>query len=397
MKIQSLRGMRDIHSIEASKLTYIESKILKHTKQYQNIKMPILEPTELFARSIGLETDIVSKEMYTFLDRKNNSITLRPEGTASCVRMALQNGLIQRQEQKFCYYGPMFRYERPQKGRYRQFMQLGIEFFNYETIDAEIEMLLWANNFLKELNINFSLEINCLGSLDDRQKYSKALVTYFSQEDLDDDSKKRLSTNPMRILDSKNPGMQDIINKAPLMKDFVSSDSKSKFEALLQALEKLDIAYKINPKLVRGLDYYNDSVFEWVASDGLGSQNAIGGGGRYDGLVEILGGKATPAVGCAFGIDRILNLISIPDDKCENVILSDNLRRLEAFEFSKTFAPGTFSIYIGNGKIDKQFKFADSVNANKVFHFSDELKEGTVKFKLKDDTSWQVRYTKLNQ
>jgi histidyl-tRNA synthetase len=278
---------------------------------YEEIRLPLLERTELFARAIGEVTDIVEKEMYTFADRNGDSLTLRPEGTAGCVRGAIENGLLYNQVQRLWYLGPMFRHERPQKGRYRQFHQIGVEAFGMQgpAIDAELIFMtarLWCTLGLK----NLVLQINSLGSPAARAVYRDQLVQYLSahQDQLDEDSLRRLSTNPLRILDSKNPALQALIADAPRLADYLDEDSKVHFTGLCAHLDNASLAYEINPRLVRGLDYYNKTVFEWVSSE-LGAQGTVCAGGRYDGLVEQIGGKPTPAVGFAAGLERLLALL----------------------------------------------------------------------------------------
>lgn len=279
---------------------------------YQEIRTPVLESTELFKRSIGEVTDIVEKEMYTFDDRNGDSLTLRPEGTASVVRAANQAGLLYNQQQRLWYVGPMFRHERPQKGRYRQFHQFGVETYGLSgpDIDAEVMMLsarLWQAFGIAE---KVTLELNTLGSNAARTRYKEALVEYLQQfhSQLDEDSQRRLSTNPLRILDSKNPETQAILASAPSLHDYLDEDSTAHFQQLCERLDTLGIQYRVNPRLVRGLDYYNQTVFEWVTSS-LGAQGTVCAGGRYDGLVEQLGGKSSPAVGFALGIERLILLL----------------------------------------------------------------------------------------
>lgn len=279
---------------------------------YQEIRTPVLESTELFKRSIGEVTDIVEKEMYTFDDRNGDSLTLRPEGTASVVRAANQAGLLYNQQQRLWYVGPMFRHERPQKGRYRQFHQFGVETYGLSgpDIDAEVMMLsarLWQAFGIAE---QVTLELNTLGSNAARTRYKEALVEYLQQfhSQLDEDSQRRLSTNPLRILDSKNPETQAILASAPSLHDYLDEDSAAHFQQLCERLDTLGIQYRVNPRLVRGLDYYNQTVFEWVTSS-LGAQGTVCAGGRYDGLVEQLGGKSSPAVGFALGIERLILLL----------------------------------------------------------------------------------------
>ena len=279
---------------------------------YDEIRLPLLEQTELFRRSIGEVTDIVEKEMYTFLDRNDESLTLRPEATASVVRAGITNGLLHNQKQKLWTSGPMFRYEKPQKGRYRQFHQFDVEALGYEGPDIDAELIMMTARLWERLGIDrIALEINSLGSPTSRAKYREKLVSYFAgvKNALDDDSIRRLEQNPLRILDSKNPDMQSIIEAAPVMLDYLDENSAGHFQQLRALLDAAGINYTVNPRLVRGLDYYNRTVFEWV-TDALGSQGAVCSGGRYDGLVEKLGGRATPAIGWALGMERLVALFA---------------------------------------------------------------------------------------
>jgi len=280
---------------------------------YREIRLPILEHTELFRRSIGEVTDIVEKEMYTFADRNGESLTLRPEATAGMVRAGITNGLLHNQRQKLWTTGPMFRYEKPQKGRYRQFHQFDVEALGYAGPDIDAEMILMSARIWRALGISrLELEINSLGDAESRGHHREALVAYFSgvKNDLDQDSIRRLDQNPLRILDSKNPDMQPIVAEAPVMLDYLDDASRDHFETLCGLLDAAGVAYRVNPRLVRGLDYYNRTVFEWV-TDALGSQGAVCSGGRYDGLVEKLGGRPTPAIGWAMGIERFVALYEV--------------------------------------------------------------------------------------
>ncbi len=306
--------MNDILPAESGNWQYFESICQKVLDNYcyQEIRFPILEETQLFARSVGAVTDIVEKEMYTFLDRNQESVTLRPEGTAGCVRAADQHGLLYNQVQRLYYSGPMFRYERPQKGRMRQFHQVGVEAFGIATEDIELELILLSAQIFRELGLlgKLRLEINSIGDSDARSAFGEALVGYLSshKDKLDEDSQKRMDSNPMRILDSKDPNTQALLQDAPKLAHFLSEPSTKRFEAVKQSLEDLQIEFIENPALVRGLDYYNDLVFEWT-TEHLGAQATVCAGGRYDGLVEKLGGKATPAVGFAIGKERLILLL----------------------------------------------------------------------------------------
>jgi len=313
-KIKAIRGMNDILPTETAVWQYLEETALRVLKRYgyQQIRMPIVEQTDLFKRSIGEVTDIVEKEMYTFDDRNGESLTLRPEGTACCVRACEEHGLLYNQVQRLWYNGPMFRYERPQKGRYRQFHQIGIETFGMAGPEIDAELILMSARLWRELGLldHVTLEINSLGSADARARYRDDLVTYLEArvDELDDDSQRRMKTNPLRILDSKNPNTQSVLDNAPNFKDYLDHESADHFKQLLSMLDSAGVAYRVNPRLVRGLDYYSKTVFEWVTTE-LGAQGTVCAGGRYDGLVEQLGGKATPAVGFAMGVERLVLML----------------------------------------------------------------------------------------
>ncbi len=315
--INAIRGMNDIVPESAYKWQFVENsfKELIASYGYQEIRMPIVEKTDLFKRSIGEVTDIVEKEMYTFEDRNGDSLTLRPEGTASCVRACIENALIYNQQQRLWYYGPMFRHERPQRGRYRQFFQFGVEVFGISAPDIDAELISITDKLWKKLGISedVTLEINSLGTPEARVRYREVLVAYFTEnhEQLDEDSQRRLLSNPMRILDSKNPDLQALIEAAPKLDEYLDEESKQHFTSLCDYLDSLNISYTINQRLVRGLDYYTKTVFEWV-TDKLGAQGTICAGGRYDGLVAQIGGRDTPAVGFALGLERLIELI--PED-----------------------------------------------------------------------------------
>ena len=350
MKIQSLRGMHDLLPGNSEIWQYLEKKVADVLSRYsyQEIRFPILEQTELFKRSVGEATDIVEKEMYSFEDRNGDQLSLRPEGTAGCVRACTEHGLLHNQTQRLWYAGPMFRHERPQKGRQRQFHQIGVEAFGLNGPDIDAELLLLTANLWKTLKIDsvVKLQINSLGTSTDRAHYRDKLVSYLMthRDDLDEDSQRRLETNPMRILDSKNPEVQEIVDGAPQLNDFIDDDSRQHFEQLCGILDAAKVSYEINPRLVRGLDYYSKTVFEWV-TDSLGAQGTICAGGRYDGLVEQLGGKPCPGVGFAMGIERLVLLLDelkvVPDSVAQTVdiyllavgdvsnaaaVLADNLR-----------------------------------------------------------------------
>ncbi|MDX1498672.1 MAG: histidine--tRNA ligase [Woeseiaceae bacterium] len=312
VKPRAIRGMNDILPGAAGTWRYLESEVraIVSGYGYREIRLPLLEYTELFARSIGEVTDIVEKEMYTFPDRNGESLTLRPEATAGVVRAGITNGLLHNQRHKLWTAGPMFRYEKPQKGRYRQFHQFDVEALGFAGPDIDAEMIIMTARIWRRLGIRrIALEINSLGSPAARARYRDMLVGYFSgvKNRLDEDSIRRLEQNPLRILDSKNPDMQEIVAAAPVMLDHLDDDSRAHFEELKRLLDAAGIGYTVNPRLVRGLDYYNRTVFEWV-TDALGAQGAVCSGGRYDGLVEKLGGRPTPAIGWAMGIERFVAL-----------------------------------------------------------------------------------------
>ena len=319
-KIQAIRGMNDLLPANSQIWSFLDSTInnLLLSYGYKYCRTPNVESTETFSRAIGEVTDIVEKEMYTWKDNNGDSLTLRPEGTASVVRMMIEHNLPREGIQKVFYSGPMFRHERPQKGRYRQFHQVGAEVFGASDAKIDAELISITDILWKSLKINAQLEINSLGSTASRAQYRETLTRYFNdnKDRLDEDSSRRLKTNPLRILDSKNKDLEAIITEAPKMIDHLDKESNEHFEALKNYLEHLDISYTVNPKLVRGLDYYNQTVFEWV-SDELGSQGTICGGGRYDGLVEKMGGNPTPAIGFAMGLERIALLIQ---DKSKELI-----------------------------------------------------------------------------
>ena len=314
-QIKSVRGMPVILPQDIKKWQFVEAtaRSLLQLYSYNEIRTPVVEKSELFQRTIGKETDIVAKEMYTFQDRKEQSLSLRPEATAGIVRAGIEEGLFYNQSQKFWSIGPMYRYERPQKGRYRQFHQINIEAFGFPGPDIDAEIILLTTRIWKALNLNsLKLEINSLGTPKSRHIHRKELLDYFDSHkgDLDEDSLRRLDRNPMRILDSKNPDLQDIIESAPKTIDFLDQESREHFQALEAILQEHAIEYTLNTRLVRGLDYYTRTVFEWT-TDQLGAQATVCGGGRYDALVAELGGKTTSAIGCAIGLERLIELVDI--------------------------------------------------------------------------------------
>ncbi len=377
--IQAIRGMNDCLPSETHIWQKVESILRRVASNYgfSEIRMPIVESTALFKRSVGEVTDIVEKEMYTFEDRNGDSLSLRPEGTASCVRAGNQHGLLYNQEQRLWYMGPMFRHERPQKGRYRQFHQFGIEAFGFAGADIDAEIIMLSARLWRELGIDdvVTLELNSLGSSEERASYSKALVDYLTlhQAKLDEDSQRRMHTNPLRVLDSKNPEVQAILVDAPKLSDFLGEESKAHFAELCQRLDAVGINYVLNERLVRGLDYYNRTVFEWV-TDSLGAQGTICAGGRYDGLVEQLGGKATPGIGFALGIERLVLMVTSleklndirPQVEVYLAMLGDDVdiqANLLAEQWRDKVPEIRIQCHCGGGNFKKQMKRADKSGA----------------------------------
>jgi len=396
--IQAIRGMNDILPEQTPYWQYVENTFrqLMQSYGYHEIRMPIVESTALFKRSIGEVTDIVEKEMYTFEDRNGDSLTLRPEGTASCVRAAMQHGLLHNQIQRLWYTGPMFRHERPQKGRYRQFHQFGVEAFGLSGPDIDAELIMMSNRLWQQLGMSddVTLELNSLGSSEARQQYREVLVKYFEshQAELDEDSQRRLHTNPLRILDSKNPEMQKLNENAPKLIDHLDAESKQEFETLCKTLDDAGVSYKINPRLVRGLDYYSKTVFEWV-TDKLGAQGTVCAGGRFDGLVEQLGGKATPAIGFALGIERLIELLEIPNDVQHDNNLDVYLVLIGEKSLSKGIPLAEkwrnevsglkLQMNCGGGSIKSQMKKADKSRARLAFILGDdELEKNSLTIKF---------------
>ncbi|MBT8068705.1 MAG: histidine--tRNA ligase [Gammaproteobacteria bacterium] len=369
--------MNDILPDVSGTWRYLETIVQEIVQSYgyEEIRLPLLEYTELFQRSIGEVTDIVEKEMYTFADRNGESLTLRPEATASVVRAGMTNGLLHNQRQKLWTAGPMFRYEKPQKGRYRQFHQFDVEALGYEGPDVDAELIIMSARLWQRLGISrIELQINSLGVPESRLRYREALVEYFNsvKSELDEDSIRRLEQNPLRILDSKNPDMQAIVEAAPVMLDYLDEASVSHFEGLKALLDAAGVSYTINPRLVRGLDYYSRTVFEWV-TDALGAQGAVCSGGRYDGLVEKLGGRATPAIGWAMGIERFVALFEAcggeaPAESADVYIAAvgeGTLARAFALaeELRNTIAGIRVDVNLGGGSFKSQMKRADKSNA----------------------------------
>lgn len=385
--IQAIRGMHDILPEQSPYWHWLED----HAKQilaaygYQEIRLPIVEKTELFKRSIGEVTDIVEKEMYTFDDRNGDSLTLRPEGTAGCLRACLEHGLLHNQSHRLWYYGPMFRHERPQKGRYRQFYQLGVETYGMPGPDVDVEMIVLTDRLWRNLGIrgHVELQLNTLGTTEERQAYRGKLVEYFKQhlDLLDEDSRRRLETNPLRILDSKNPDMQAMLSQAPVLLDHLGDDSLQHFNQLKALLDDLGIRYVLNTRLVRGLDYYGKTVFEWVTNE-LGSQGTICAGGRYDGLIEQLGGKANHAIGFAMGMERILALVEqvnpvvLPPSTDAYLIRVGEHAERAGFLLAETLRDALPSLKLqvncGGGSFKSQFKKADKSGAHWAIIIGDD-------------------------
>ena len=395
---KAIRGMNDILPAESATWTEIENRLksILRSYAYSEIRLPIIEKTELFKRTIGEATDIVEKEMYTFLDRNEESLTLRPEGTAGCVRAGIEHGLFYHQTQKLWYMGPYFRYERPQKGRYRQFHQCGVEIFGISTPDSDAELILTSARILKSLGLqkHVTLELNSLGSSESRKAYRINLVDYLqsNKQRLDEDSLRRLETNPLRILDSKNPMMKDLIQDAPKLIDHLDADSSDHFLQLQSYLRETHVQFTINPCLVRGLDYYTKTVFEWITTD-LGAQGTICAGGRYDNLVEQLGGPETPALGFAIGMERLLLLyqqVSTEQLKPSAdiyMITTSNQAQTKALSLLEQLREHLPEVIIqqnfGGGSFKNQFKKADKSQAQYALIIGDdELKTQTVSLKF---------------
>ena len=407
-KIQAIRGMNDLLPSDSPRWQFFEGKVRQLMQRYgfAEIRMPIVEQTALFARSIGEVTDIVEKEMYTFEDRNGDSLTLRPESTASCVRAAMEHGLLYNQTQRLWYQGPMFRHERPQKGRYRQFHKVGVEAYGFEGPDIDAEVILLSARLWRELGLmeHVTLEINSLGSSEARAAYRDKLVAYFEQhrDVLDDGSLRRLTSNPLRILDSKNPAMAEMLDAAPRLMDNLDDTSRVHFEQLKALLDAAGIPFVVNPRLVRGLDYYSRTVFEWTTT-ALGSQGTVCAGGRYDGLVEQLGGKPTPAVGFAMGIERLILLLETLELVPEEALGGSDVYLL-AMDDGATTAAMTLAeqlrselpwlrlqLHCGGGSFKSRMKKADKSGAAFALLLGeDEVAEQAVTLKaLRDDQAQQ--------
>ena len=396
-KIQAIRGMHDVlpeQTILWQRVEQILREVLG-SYGYGEIRLPIVEKTDLFKRSIGEVTDIVEKEMYTFDDRNGDSLTLRPEGTAGCLRACLEQGLLHNQVHRLWYYGQMFRHERPQKGRYRQFVQLGVETYGMANSDIDAELILLSHRLWKRLGISDKVELhlNSLGTSEERLVYREKLVAYFNQhlELLDEDSLRRLKTNPLRILDTKNPAMQSLVENAPVLMSYLGEDSLAHFKGLTDALDAQGVVYTLNTRLVRGLDYYSKTVFEWV-TDELGAQGTICAGGRYDSLIEQLGGKPNHAVGFAMGMERLLSLVEtvaeFQDEPSIDVYLIrvGELAEKAAIGISEQIRDSLpqlkLQMHCGSGSFKSQFKKADKSGAKyAVILGDDEIARGEVSIK----------------
>ena len=404
--IQAIRGMNDCAPTESPLWQWVEGQVKQVLASYgySEVRMPIVESTPLFARAIGEVTDVVSKEMYTFWDN-DEQLTLRPEGTAGCVRAAIEHGWIYNNEQRLWYMGPMFRHERPQKGRYRQFHQAGVEVFGIANPEIDAELIILTARLWKALGIDqhVSLQLNSIGSLEARANYRSALVAFLEnhQDLMSDEEKERLVKNPLRILDTKNQALQEVLNDAPKLLDYLDEESCTHFATLCQLLDDMGIAYEVNPKLVRGLDYYNKTVFEWVTS-ALGAQGTVCGGGRYDGLVEQLGGHAAPGVGFAMGLERLVLLVqevnaAVPVANTVDVYLvySGEGATLNAFQLAETIRSALPQVRVmthcSGGKFQKQFKRADKVDAKLALVIGEsEVVEKTVVVKDLRSSAEQV-------
>lgn len=411
--LQAVRGMNDILPGDTWQWHALESVVREVLNQYgyNEIRMPILEKTELFKRSVGEVTDIVEKETYSFADRNNEDLTLRPEGTAGCMRAGIENGLFHNQTQRLWYMGPMFRHERPQKGRYRQFHQVGVEAIGFAGAEIDAEMLLLCQRLWQRLGMagDVRLELNSLGSAATRQPYRDALVSYFKQHEstLDEDSVRRLERNPLRILDSKNPAMQAVIAGAPQLSDYWDDEAREHFKQLCGLLDGLGVAYQVKPRLVRGLDYYDYTVFEWV-TDQLGAQGTVCAGGRYNGLVAQLGGRDTPAVGFALGIERLLELL--PETTRESMaapapwcycIAMDDAGQESVMRISETlrqaYPERIIMTHCSGGSPKSKFKRADKSGAElAIVVGSDELADASVSLKWLREEREQERISQAN-
>ncbi|MFI4938066.1 MAG: histidine--tRNA ligase [Candidatus Berkiellales bacterium] len=403
--IKVVKGMKDVLPTEMGGWNYLENKIksLFQCYGYQEIRMPVVEQTELFKRAIGEVTDIVEKEMYTFVDKGGDSLTLRPEGTAQCARAVMESGLLRNQSLRLWYFGPMFRRENPQKGRYRQFYQFGIEAFGLPGPDVDVEQLLMMSRLWHQLGLDdkIALQLNSLGTLAERTRYREALVAYFSScKTLDEDSQRRLNTNPLRILDSKNPHMQETIRNAPSLIDFLERDSLHHFEAIQGMLKQAGVKFEVNPRLVRGLDYYTHTVYEWVTTE-LGAQGTVCAGGRYNDLVSQLGGQPTDAVGFSLGVERVLMLLTdnqliVEHQPIDVYMVADGDKaQTEILLLAEKLREAMPSLKIltncGKGSFKSQFKRADKCGARfAIILGEEELNTHTIGIKaLREDLPQQ--------
>ncbi|MFI0397463.1 MAG: histidine--tRNA ligase [Thiolinea sp.] len=413
--IQSIRGMHDILPEQSAAWQYLETTVRQLLSRYgyREIRTPVLEVTELFKRAVGEVTDIVEKEMYTFADRNGDSLSLRPEGTASCVRAGIEHGLFYNQQQRLWYTGPMFRHERPQKGRYRQFHQVGVETFGITGPDIDAELIALSARLWQELGLkNVRLELNSLGTPASRAIYREKLVEYFSAhlDVLDEEAKQRLHSNPMRILDTKNPATRPIADAAPSLHDYLDEESKQHFQQLCSMLDEMGIQYVINPRLVRGLDYYTRTVFEWITEE-LGSQGTICAGGRYDGLVSQMGGHETPACGFAMGMERLLELMQVQEQALNTtvpdiylVLAGDQAIQtgMVLAEKLRTELPQLkLQVNTGGGGMKAQMKRADKSGARYALILGEqELAAGEIGFKPMQDaeaTQLSFKLSELSQ
>lgn len=407
--LTAIRGMNDILPSDTMLWQHVEAVLQKigQSYGYQEIRLPLVEKAALFERSIGASTDIVEKEMYTFADRNEELLALRPEGTAGCVRAGIEHGLLYNQTQRLWYKGSMFRHERPQRGRYRQFQQYGVEAFGFVGPDIDAELILMTVRLWRNLGIEhaLSLELNSLGDYADRQQHRTALVAYFTehQAKLDEDSQRRLNTNPLRILDSKNPAMARLIQNAPKLYDFWSEAAKAHFEELCARLTAAGVSYQLNPCLVRGLDYYNRTVFEWTTTE-LGAQGTVCGGGRYDSLVESLGGHACYAAGFAIGLERLVELLRVQPHATlatsvdAYIIAVGSAAQQQGQVLSETWRealPGLkIMLHCGGGDFKKQFKAADKSGARFALVLGeDEIAKQTVTVKFLRESQEQMNVT----
>lgn len=411
--IQAIRGMHDVLPEQTARWQFVEQHVrdVLGAYGYKEIRLPIVEKTELFKRSIGEVTDIVEKEMYSFDDRNGDSLTLRPEGTAGCVRACLEHGLLHNQIHRLWYYGQMFRYERPQKGRYRQFIQLGVETYGMADADIDAELIQLSYRLWQRLGISDTLELqlNSLGTIEERAVYREQLVEYFNthKKQLDEDSQRRLLSNPLRILDTKNPDMQALVEAAPKLMESLGAESKAHFKGLTDTLDSLSIAYTLNKRLVRGLDYYSKTVFEWVTTE-LGAQGTVCAGGRYDGLIEQLGGKPNHAVGFAMGMERILSLlenreelINIKSIDVYMILVGEAAQKtgvVLAEKIRDSVPQIRLQMHCGSGSFKSQFKKADKSGADYALILADEevlSNKVSIKFLRTDEEQRMVSIAEL--